>query len=113
MTLYIQKSKTDTLKPQDTCLKVAEKMKVVAKNVPERVEKMTKLAEENKREFIEKNIGKTFEVVIENEKDGYNLAHTKNFILCYIKPKRPLESNMVVNVKIIEPFNDGALAELV
>lgn len=92
---------------------VAEKMKVVAKNVPERVEKMTKLAEENKREFIEKNIGKTFEVIIENEKDGYNLAHTKNFILCYIKPKRPLESNMVVNVKIIEPFNDGALAELV
>lgn len=92
---------------------VAEKMKVIAKNVPERVQKMTELAEKNKRKFIEKNIGKTHEVIIENEKDGYNLAHTKNFILCYIKPKRPLESNMVVNVKITGVYNDGAMAELV
>ena len=92
---------------------VAEKMKVIAKNVPERVQRMTELAEENKRKFIEKNIGNTFEVIIENEKDEYNLAHTKNFILCYIKPKRPLESNMVVNVKITGVYNDGATAELV
>ena len=92
---------------------VAEKMKVIAKNVPERVQRMTELAEENKKKFIEKNIGNTFEVIIENEKDGYNLAHTKNFILCYIKSKRPLESNMVVNVKITGVYNDGAMAELV
>lgn len=92
---------------------VAEKMKNIATNVPERVSKMTELAEKNKISFIEKNIGKTFEVIIENSKDGYYLAHTKNYILCYIKSEKTLISNDVTSVKILGSFNDGALAEII
>ena len=79
---------------------VAEKYKNVAKNVAERVAKMTELAREMKLNFINKNIGMTHEVVIENQKDGYFLSHTKNFILCYIKSSVPLKSNTVAKVKI-------------
>ena len=71
---------------------VAEKLKNVATNIPQRIEKMTTLALENKRKFIESNIGKVHEVIIENQKEGYYLAHTKNYILCYIKAEN-LNSN--------------------
>ncbi len=92
---------------------VAEKFKNVAKNVPERVKRMTTQALEMKNAFIKKNIGQTFEVIIENQKDGYYLAHTKNFILCYIKSKNPLVSNSMKRVRIIKPLNDGAEAEII
>ena len=64
---------------------VAAKFKNVAKNVPERVKLMTEQALRMKNNFIDKNIGNEFEVIIENKKDDYYLAHTKNFILYNIK----------------------------
>jgi len=92
---------------------VAEKFKNIAKNVPERVKKMTELALENKKKFIENNIGMVHEVIIENQKNGFYQAHTKNFILCYIKSNTEIASNSVVKVKIIATFEDGAIAEIV
>lgn len=89
---------------------VAEKMKMVAKNVPWRVKEMTKLADENKRKFILKNKGMTEEVIVENKKGNYYLAHTKNYILCYIDSSTELASNTKLSVVISEPFEDGALA---
>ncbi|MBQ8451543.1 MAG: tRNA (N(6)-L-threonylcarbamoyladenosine(37)-C(2))-methylthiotransferase MtaB [Clostridia bacterium] len=91
----------------------AEKFKMVAKNVDDRVKKMTELATQNRNEFITKNIGKIHEVIIENEKNGYYLAHTKNFILCYIPSNEKLKSNEIKQVLIKEIYNDGALAEIV
>ena len=91
----------------------AEKFKNVATNVNERVKKMTELASQNKLSFINKNIGLTHEVIVENQKDGYYLAHTKNYILCYIKSDSELKSNSVLKVKIVEPYADGAIAEIV
>lgn len=91
---------------------VAAKFKNIAKNVPERVKKMTDQALKMKNDFINKNIGKSFEVIVENNKDGYYLAHTKNFILCYIKTDENLKSNEVRKVKLLSIYNDGALAEL-
>lgn len=88
----------------------AEKMKVVASNDSERVKQMTALAEKNKREFLLQNVNKIHEVIIENKKGDYYLAHTKNYILCYIKSDEELVSNQKLNVKIIEPYEDGALA---
>ena len=75
--------------------------------------KMTRVANEMKNAFLVQNKNKTHQVVIENEKNGYYLAHTKNFILCYIKSDKPLKPNSVVNVKIGKPYEDGALAKLV
>lgn len=92
---------------------VAEKFKNIATNIPERISKMTKIALFNKMEYIKSNIGKTHQVVIENMKNDYYLAHTKNYILCYIRSNTPLESNTYQNVVIKEPFEDGAIAEIV
>lgn len=91
----------------------AEKLKNIAKNVANRVKEVTKVAEQMKSEFIGKNLGLTHEVIIENQKDGYYLAHTKNFILCYIKSNKKLESNQKLNVKLISAYADGAFAEIV
>ncbi len=92
---------------------VAEKFKNIATNVAERVSKMTKIAIFNKEQFIKNNIGKVHQVVIENQKNGYYLAHTKNYILCYIKSDKPLESNTYEFVKILECYEDGAIAKIV
>lgn len=92
---------------------VAEKYKNVATNVSERVSKMTELAKSMKRDFITKNIGQVHEVIIENQKNGYYLAHTKNFILCYIKSDTPLQSNSFMSVKLTKPYMDGAIAQIV
>ena len=92
---------------------VAEKFKMIAKNIPERVKKMTEIALKNKYDFINNNIGITHEVIIENQKNGYYLAHTKNFILCYIKSNETLKPNSKYNVKILSNFEDGAFAEII
>ena len=92
---------------------VAEKMKNVATNVPERVKLMTETASRMKNEFINKNLGLIHEVIIENNKNGYYLAHTKNYILCYIKSDTQIEHNKKVFVKLTEVFEDGARAEIV
>lgn len=92
---------------------VAEKFPNIAKNVPERVKKMTETAFFMKQEFIKKNLGLVHEVIIENNKNGYYLAHTKNYILCYISSNSPLEHNTKLFVKITEPFEDGAKAEII
>ena len=92
---------------------VAEKFKNVATDVSGRVKKMTESATEMKNNFIKNNIGKIHEVIIENQKNGYYLAHTKNFILCYIKSNNKLETNSYQKVIIKELFEDGAIAEIV
>lgn len=92
---------------------VAERMKNVATNVPERVKVMTETASKMKNEFIKKNLGLTHEVIIENSKNGYYLAHTKNYILCYIKSESPIEHNKKIFVKLTDVFEDGARAEIV
>lgn len=92
---------------------VAEKMKNVAKHVPERVKKITELANKMKEDFIANNIGLTHEVIIENLKKGYYQAHTKNYILCYISSEKKLNHNQKVFVRLVKPFEDGAIAELV
>ena len=92
---------------------VAEKFKNIATNVAKRVKIMTENAFFMKSEFIKKNIGQTHEVIIETKKDDFYLAHTKNYILCYIKSDKELQPNLKLNVKILEEYLDGAKAELV
>lgn len=92
---------------------VAEKFKNIATNVPERVKKMTEAANVMKQEFLKKNVGLIHEVIIETKKENYYLAHTKNYILCYIESNEEFAPNSKVNVKILAPYADGATAEIV
>ena len=66
---------------------VAAGFKNIATNVADRVQKMTEQAEKMKTDFINKNVGPLHEIIIENQKNGFYMAHTQNFILCYIKSK--------------------------
>lgn len=91
----------------------AEKFKNIATNVAERVKLMTENAIFMKSNFIKKNIGKIHEVIIETKKEGYYLAHTKNYILCYIESDEEISPNTKLNVKILEEYLDGAKAEIV
>ena len=92
---------------------VAAGFKNIATNVAERLQKMTTQAKQMQLDFINKNIGSIHEVIIENQKNGYYLAHTKNFILCYISSNEVLEANTCVKVKLTQAFEDGAKAEMV
>lgn len=91
----------------------AEKFKNVATNVDERVKRMSALAEEMKEAYLTANLGKTFEVIIENKKDGMFLAHTKNYILCYIDTKLALHSNEKYMVRLVSIYKNGVLSEIV
>ena len=92
---------------------VAATFKNIATNVDERVRKMIAQADEMKNAFILKNKNSLHEVIIENNKNGYYMAHTKNFILCYISSDKVLEPNTLCTIKITETFEDGAKAEIV
>lgn len=87
---------------------VAEKFKNVATNTKERAEKLAQLNLQNKAKYIEKNIGKTFDVIIENKKGDYFVGHTPNYILCYLKGD--YQSNDLVSATLTQPFLDGAMA---
>ncbi len=62
-----------------------------------------------KKEFILKN--KEGCVLIEEKNQDFLVGYTKNYIKCYIKGDDNLIGT-VVNVSIIEPFKDGALAKV-
>ena len=90
---------------------VAEKFKNVATNVKERATKLAKLNDINRNKYIKKNIGKTFTIITENQKEEYITGHTPNYIMCYVKGKYC--SNTELKVKLTKPYLDGAIAEVV
>lgn len=79
-----------------------------------RFEELDKLNSQLKLDFIKKN--KTGSVLIEEQIDGYYVGYTKNYIRCYIpaNDKKAIDGIIdgIVEVKIKEPFRDGALAKI-
>ena len=79
-----------------------------------RVEELDKLNTQLKLDFIKKN--KTGSVLIEEQIDGYYVGYTKNYIRCYIPANDKKASDGIIDgiveVKIKEPFRDGALAKI-
>ena len=79
-----------------------------------RFEELDKLNTQLKLDFIKKN--KTGSVLIEEQIDGYYVGYTKNYIRCYIpaNDKKASDSiiDSIVEVKIKEPFRDGAIAKI-
>lgn len=81
-----------------------------------RFEKLCKLNDELKRNFIKKN--KIGNVLFEECADGYLVGYSKNYIRCYLKAtendSRHIEDfiDHELEVKIHSPFKDGALVTI-
>ena len=72
----------------------------------DRVKCLEKLGQKLKNDFIKKN---TFGRVLIEEKNGeFCEGYTENYIKCYIKGN--FSVGEIVEVKIVEPFKDGAMA---
>ena len=91
---------------------VAEKMPQVDGNIKKiRVKKLEKLNEKLNKAYIKKSKKQILTVLVEEKVGDYFVGHTENYIKCYIKDDVKIDS--FVEVKIEEPYNDGALAKIV
>lgn len=93
----------------------ASHMKNIATNVKKRLLKLQQLDKQMHTKYINNCIGDIFNLIIEQKKDTskYYEGHTENYIKCYIESDKKIESNSKLLVKIVKPFEDGALAEIV
>ena len=83
------------------------------KDLPKQVKmarwkRLEEVAEKLKSDFIQKNT--TFEVLIEEEEDGYFVGYSKNYIRCYFKGN--FHAGDIVKGKLKQPFKNGALCEI-
>ena len=87
----------------------AAKLKDLAPQVKkERLHRLMVLAEELRTEYERKFIGKTLELVPEEQKDGYTVGYSENYIRLYVKG----EVLSRQRVRAVGEFCDGLLAEL-
>ena len=56
-------------------------------------------------------VGKTLDFLFEEIKDGYAEGYSENYLRLYIKDYKGTAE--IVKVKVIKPFKDGALAEII
>lgn len=81
--------------------------------IRERVKQLKDVAESSKNNFTKQNINSTHEVLIEELKNGFFTGLTKTYIKTYIPPSTPLDINKIYKVKIITPYLDGVMAEII
>ncbi len=90
---------------------VAYKMKDLSSEIKkQRLSALLSKKAECKRVFTMSLLGKTLDFLFEEEKDGYYQGYSENYLRIYLKNFVP-EKN-IKKVKVIEPFNDGALCEI-
>ena len=77
----------------------------------ERSHKLISLSNRNEQDFLENYIGKTVEVLFEQNEDGYFKGHTTNYML--VKVKCESLENKLLNVKIKEIENLELIGEIV
>lgn len=85
-----------------------------SKVTQERFERLNKLNEQLKIDFIKKN--KRGKVLIEEKSDGYYVGYTENYIRCYIPIDNKIIDDLtdeIVEVKIEKLFHVGALAKII
>lgn len=91
---------------------IAEKMTGdVPKDVVKKREKrLIEMSDKFYDKFLNNNIGKTHNVLVEEFKDGYSVGYTENYVYTYIPQELPVG---IYKVKTKSRHNDGLLAELV
>ena len=91
---------------------VAYQMKDLSPEIKkQRVNKLLELKNKCKNDFANNMMGKTFNVLFEEDKDGYVTGYTENYLRVYVKADGL--DGFMKKVKIIKPYLDGALAELI
>lgn len=80
--------------------------------IKNRAKILLELANKTRQDFIQSQIGKTEEVLIEEVKSGFLTGFTKNYLKTYIAPSDKLKLNHVYKIKIISPYLDGVMGEL-
>ena len=66
----------------------------------QRARTLIKVSKELEIKYFEKFIGKSLDVLVEREKDGFSYGHTSNFL--HVKIKGKYKSNTFVKVKLIK-----------
>lgn len=77
----------------------------------DRSRKLIELSNQNQKEYHEKCVQKTVEVLWEEEKNGYYQGHTKNYILALGKSKENLE-NKIIKAKCVQANIGSILLEI-
>lgn len=80
-----------------------------------RWEILNELKQEKKKAFVQRFVGKTLEGIVESRSasiKGHWSGLTENYIPLIIKEEHPELAGKVKKFKIIEAFEDHALAEL-
>ena len=76
--------------------------------IKERSKILQKINKEMFDNFNKQQIGKVFEVVIEEFVDGYFIGHSKNYTKVYIKKENEADlTNEIVNVKVLSFYKNG------
>ena len=90
---------------------VAYKMKDLPPEIKkERLNVLIEKKAECKNRFVNQMLNKNLQFVFEEQKEGYAEGYSENYLRLYIKN---YSGEKVQNVKVIEPFKDGALAEII
>lgn len=92
---------------------VAADMKQVdSDTVKKRVAALTQLRNALKTNFLKRERGMIYEVLTEQEKDGFVVGHARNYTKVYI-PKEQIGLNTLAMVRMGEPYLDGVKGDLV
>lgn len=79
----------------------------------QRLHDLEKIEEKNRMDFLQSQIGKTLEVLIESKSDyeSYSSGYSTNYLKVNIKEKIP--ANSLVNVKITDLLDDQLIGEII
>ena len=75
-----------------------------------RTEKLLAKKAAAKAAFAARSVGKTYDFLAEEVKDGKTLGYSGNYLRLYVDGEVPL--GKIVKVAVEKPFKDGALASV-
>ncbi len=82
--------------------------------VKDRVERITKLRDEMKTEYLQKQRGLTYEVLLEEQVDGLWVGHARNFVKTYIDCTNVnVQPNDIVLARVGDVYKDGVRGDFV
>ncbi len=92
---------------------VAYKFKDLSGDIKKaRLNTLLELKAKLKLDFINKNLGKVLDFIPEEVKGEYVVGYTQNYLRVYVKNTQ-IALDGIVKVKVIKPYQDGAICELV